>query len=65
MAAETHSEVTESVISEIGSVTFDRRLDNCSVMNSPRATTPVSGNSAYPDDDGEHARNKRMRFQVN
>ena len=66
MTAESKTtEVTESVMSEIGSVAFDRRLDNSSVLNSPRATTPVHSNtSIYEDYESEAVRTKRMRFQV-
>ena len=66
MTAESKTtEVTESVMSEIGSVAFDRRLDNSSVLNSPRATTLVHSNtSIYEDYENEPVRTKRMRFQV-
>ena len=54
-------EVTESVMSEIGSVSFDRRLDSHSIVHTPRAMTPVH---QAEDEEGEPVRNKRMRFQV-
>jgi len=76
MTAESkdHPEITESVMSEIGSISFDRRVDNCSVMNSPRSTTPNHGGSLSEHgghgtgsltefDDNEPVRTKRMRFQ--
>lgn len=56
-------EVTDSVISEIGSTSFDKRLDNCSVMNSPRSTTPVHTSSLDIEDNEPPVRTKRMRFQ--
>lgn len=63
MTAETKSpSINESLISEIGSVSFDRRLDNSSVINSPRSMTPVHRVDCL--DDGEPVRTKRMRFQV-
>lgn len=62
MTAETKSpSINESLISEIGSVSFDRRLDNSSVINSPRSMTPVHRVDCL--DDGEPVRTKRMRFQ--
>ena len=66
MTAESrdHPEVTESVMSEIGSISFDRRLDNCSVMNSPRSTTPIHTSNSLELDENEPVRTKRMRFQV-
>jgi len=54
-------EATESVMSEIGSVSFNRRLDSNSIAHTPRAMTPVHQTE---DEEGEPVRNKRMRFQV-
>ena len=60
-----HSEPTESVISEIGSVAFDRRIEDSSTLNSPRPLTPVHHGTLHDyDEDGEPSRIKRMRFQV-
>jgi hypothetical protein len=59
-------DATDSVISEIGSTSFDKRVDNCSVMNSPRSTTPLHTTSLDMDDnDIPQMRTKRMRFQDN
>lgn len=65
MTAESrdHPEVTDSVISEIGSTSFDKRLDNGSVLNSPRSTTPVHTSSIDVDENEPQIRTKRMRFQ--
>lgn len=60
-ADNTGIEATESVMSEIGSVSFDRRLDSHSTAHTPRAMTPTHH---HEDDDGEPVRTKRMRFQV-
>ena len=60
-ADNTGIETTESVMSEIGSVSFDRRLDSQSTAHTPRVMTPTHDND---DDDGEPVRTKRMRFQV-
>ncbi|XP_065674268.1 uncharacterized protein LOC100199404 isoform X2 [Hydra vulgaris] len=59
-----HSEPTESVISEIGSVAFDRRIEDNSSLNSPRLLTPVHHGMHDYDDDSEPSRIKKMRFQV-
>jgi len=66
MTAESKSSATESVMSEIGSIAFDRRIDNSSILNSPRATTPVYSNMSTCTDEEEGSepmRTKRMRFQ--
>lgn len=60
-ADNTGVEATESVMSEIGSVSFDRRLDSHSTAHTPRAMTPTHH---HDEDDGEPVRTKRMRFQV-
>lgn len=63
MTADNNSvEATESVMSEIGSVSFDRRIDSHShsTAHTPRVMTPVH---TTEDDEGEPVRNKRMRFQ--
>ncbi|XP_066930142.1 uncharacterized protein [Clytia hemisphaerica] len=59
-ADNTNIEATESVMSEIGSISFDRRLDSHSIAHTPRAMTPVHQTE---DEDGEPVRTKRMRFQ--
>lgn len=65
MTADSHQpEATESVMSEIGSVSFDRRLDASSIAHTPRVMTPVHMQGATDEEEGEPVRTKRMRFQV-
>ena len=63
-SAATYTDASESVFSEVGSVSFDKRLEVSSMVNSPRAATPVRSNSIDEEEVVMPTKTKRMKLQV-